>query len=488
MKALAWFALLSTVALSAQTNSSWPGRHSWCVCGGTAHRTVVFENGRLYSQSWIDASNGRDLQKGLKPAEFSIKVGDEEVSSMSRGWSLITAHEQRTPDGSNQLELTLRRAPLEVNKVYVSFPGSSVIREWASFKNIGSASVTLSDPHFLDMTARLGDLSSIDLDWMTGGENRPGSWMLKTESLRAGRDRNFDSYDPFPGTTDSKFEFKMGSASYAPWFALYDRARQEGIVVGFDYFGRWASSFKPNADQSISMQLKVAGYHQALAPGASVTTPKAFTGIFRSDLDNAGNEVLDWQYQYLWDYTRAGWFPAIRMLGWWWNGTPWKDPGNTWVGGNGDAASAFRKVFRVSDLMSEVAQMSITVIGAGGTTRATGMDPTSERWATTCGSMTWGSLFMPSFILWTAAPRWRRSIRTGFSKTRWTCRTRQSFGSWRASWTNSQIGLDPSNGAMTARPPRRTAQMTLLCWDRTRGSARFSKHSSIGIPTTHFRV
>jgi hypothetical protein len=71
-------------------------------------------------------------------------------------------------------------------------------------------------------------------------------------------------------------------------------------------------------------------------------------------LDNAGNVCLDWQYQYLWDYTRAGWFPAIRMLGWWWNGTPWKDPGNTWVGGNGDANSAFRKVFRVADLMSEV--------------------------------------------------------------------------------------------------------------------------------------
>ncbi len=42
------------------------------------------------------------------------------------------------------------------------------------------------------------------------------------------------------------------------------------------------------------------------------------------------------------------------MLGWWWNGTPWKDPGNTWVGGNGDQDSAFRKVFRVADLMSQV--------------------------------------------------------------------------------------------------------------------------------------
>ena len=32
--------------------------------------------------------------------------------------------------------------------------------------------------------------------------------------------------------------------------------------------------------------------------------------LFRDDLDNAGNELLDWQYRYLWDYTREGWFPG----------------------------------------------------------------------------------------------------------------------------------------------------------------------------------
>ena len=33
---------------------------------------------------------------------------------------------------------------------------------------------------------------------MTGGENDPGSWMLRTEKLAAGKPRTFDSYDPFP--------------------------------------------------------------------------------------------------------------------------------------------------------------------------------------------------------------------------------------------------------------------------------------------------
>jgi hypothetical protein len=354
MKPVLLTLFLLATSMLGQTPSAPHSRQFWCLCTAKVRRTIAFAGGKLYSESWIDASNGRELQKGLRPAEFAVTLNGQELTSMDGGWSMRSAHKQQNADGSWELDLMLTHGTLEVTKSYVVYPGTSIIREWGAYRNTGSAALDISDPQFLDIGTRLGDLSSIDLDWMTGGENRPGSWMLKTESLHAGRDRNFDSYDPFPGAADSKFGFKMGSASYAPWFALYDRVQQEGIVIGFDYFGRWASSFTPETDKSVSMQLKVAGYHQALAPGASVTTPKAFTGIFRSDLDNAGNEVLDWQYQYLWDYTRAGWFPAIRMLGWWWNGTPWKDPGNTWVGGNGDAASAFRKVFRVSDLMSEV--------------------------------------------------------------------------------------------------------------------------------------
>ncbi|MGO4211869.1 hypothetical protein AB4043_13710, partial [Terriglobus sp. YAF25] len=354
MKPIFLALFLLATSMLGQTPSAPHSRQSWCLCTAKVRRTIAFAEGKLYSESWMDGSNSRELQRGLRPAEFRVTWNGQEVASTDGEWSLHSAHKQPNADGSWELDLMLTHGTLEVTKSYVVYPGSSIIREWATYKNTGPAAVDISDPHFLDIGTQLGDLGTIDLDWMTGGENRPGSWMLKTESPSAGRDRNFDSYDPFPGATNSRFGFKMGSATYAPWFALFDRAQQEGIVVGFDYFGRWASSFRPNADQSISMQLKVAGYHQSLAPGASVTTPKAFTGIFRNDLDNAGNEVLDWQYQYLWDYTRAGWFPAIRMAGWWSNGTPWKDPGNTWVGGNGDAASAFRKVFRLSDLMSEV--------------------------------------------------------------------------------------------------------------------------------------
>ena len=74
-------------------------------------------------------------------------------------------------------------------------------------------------------------------------------------------------------------------------------------------------------------------------------TPKAFVGLYQGDLDEAGNACLDWQYRYLWDYTRDGWFPAIRMQGVWPRG----------VSGEGnDLDSAYRKLFRVVDMMRYV--------------------------------------------------------------------------------------------------------------------------------------
>ena len=148
--------------------------------------------------------------------------------------------------------------------------------------------------------------------------------------------------------------FRPGSASYAPWVALYDRGAKEGLFIGWDYFGHWDSSYTSNVDGVVAAQLRVAGHTQTLMPGQSITTPKAFIGLFQGDIDNAGNELLDWQYRYLWDYTRDGWFPGIRMLGYWWKGTGWMQPGVGWTGGNPDLNSTFRKVFRLADMMRYV--------------------------------------------------------------------------------------------------------------------------------------
>ena len=347
-------AILCVAALLAQDASIKQNGNSWTLATNKVERTVTLANGRLYTSSWKDLSSGRELLMGARPDELAAIINGTEVSGKSGGWAFESARNRRQSDGSLELDLTFRRGDLEATKSYVIYSGSSILREWVTYKNLGSGGLRIEQPSFLVAGAKMGKPAGIDFHWMTGGENRPGSWVLKTERLQPGLPRKFDSYDPFPGVAQSKYGIKMGSAIYAPWNALFDRSTGQGMFIGFDYFGHWTSSFKAGEDGSIRVEFRVAGHHQTLAPGESLTTPKAFTGLYTKDLDNAGNECLDWQYRYMWDYTRPGWFPAIRMLGWWWNGTPWKDPGNTWVGGNGDRNSTFRKVFRVADLMSQV--------------------------------------------------------------------------------------------------------------------------------------
>lgn len=319
-------------------------------------RTVALVDGKFVLKGFANKATGLDmLPDGTTGEEFSFaseRDGDR-ISGSSGGWKLVQAKQTKLNQGELQLDIVLQRGSVQVTKTYLVYPGSSIIRECMSFRNVGGTALKIVDPSFFSLTARLSDLDSCDLLWITGAENRPGSWQLKTEKLEPAKARVFDSYHPFFGAENEGYGPRAGSSIYSPWVSLYSKNSKSGLFVGWDYMGHWASSYTPLEDDSISICYKVAGHRQTLKPGRSVTTPMAFVGLYSDDLDNAGNELLDWQYRYLWDYTREPWFPAIRMLGYWWNGTSIFQPGNPWTGGKDrqDQDSAFRKVFRVADLM-----------------------------------------------------------------------------------------------------------------------------------------
>jgi len=559
--------LLSVTAVAAAIKSgdgyiSRAG-DTWTLGTAKIERKVTLSKGRFFTRSLKNKISGRDLvTTGTVWEELRLVVDGHELSGTSGGWKLVKAIDHVLSQGEIQLDVTLRDGELQATKTYVVYPGTSIIREWVSFKNIGSASLIVSDPRFLNLAARLGTPDSVDFHWMTGGDNRPGSWRLRTEKLEPGQVRNFDSYDPLNGSaagnyagdgviarvlvnnqqvwpvktwrtmkwgyapnadsplpidaetqvwpgdklvfvlnrfgtvnldatafdptityadgeehtaskefsdeqnhsgwkyqhrTEDTFgnadlarfyesrplshqsqaplklldltydtakrqwripgddkendlligsgtihpglledavlvwtapkagkvrikativnianravpgsgrEVHMGSATYAPWNALMNRENGDGLFMGWDYFGHWDSSFSSAPDGTVSVNFAVAGYKRKLDPGESLTTPMSFVGTFQKDLDNAGNEVLDWQYRYLWDYTRKGWFPGVRQAGWWWKGTAWPDPDNSRVLGKGpltlqhiddaDRGSTYRKIFRLADLLSEM--------------------------------------------------------------------------------------------------------------------------------------
>ena len=74
------------------------------------------------------------------------------------------------------------------------------------------------------------------------------------------------------------------------------------------------------------MSLELAGFEKDLAPGAQIETPKAFLATFSGGVDELGNQLLDWQYAYLWEYTNPEYFAKTRWA------VDWPDP---WVGEGG---------------------------------------------------------------------------------------------------------------------------------------------------------
>jgi hypothetical protein len=440
----------------------------WVMGTATVEKAVVVQHGGFVLGGFKNRISGREMvPAGLALDELSEAV----VGVRGEGpWKLELARVDKLNQGKLHLELTFSRGQIAVTKNYMIYPGTSVIREWMTIKNTGEAPLRLIEPRFLNAAARLGaGPATLDFHWMTGAENQPGCWVLKTEHLAPQSPRRFDSYDPFPAAggrspggdgvdaritlndklvwpahgwqhsrgRDDRVPFdlridvargdrigflvnkhgdiafdttqfdptvayeggkthvaskefsgqqgssgwrygylekgrwhdltysedarawrfkednsthtpfvaaalqhphtdqdaareltapqagrvritgtvcnvgnaglsqpgghRMASSSYAPWYALFDRQSRDGLIIGWDYMGHWASSFTIRSDGTVMTTLQVAGHKQLLQAGQSVTTPKSFVALYRDDLDNAGNELLDWQYRYLWD-------------------------------------------------------------------------------------------------------------------------------------------------------------------------------------------
>ena len=145
-------------------------------------------------------------------------------------------------------------------------------------------------------------------------------------------------YQDFGGRTACPVSgFAETSHTYIPWFSVWNGAERDGVAVGFDYYGRWALDAGNQGGGAGSLSLAIPNYEASLAPGASITTPRAFTSVYVDDLDAMTNDLLDWQYRYMWDYTRAPYFAGIRMLGYWYNGSQWT--------GSWDQAGTLQKIF-----------------------------------------------------------------------------------------------------------------------------------------------
>jgi hypothetical protein len=299
---------------------------AWILDTGKARMEVRLSAGRLGLASFRNGISGREyIVPGRESPEFRFEAAGNIVTGASGGWTLAGEHLSQGQPGEWRLDLDLRRGQLQVVRHYVAYAGAGVIREWITIGNRGSVPVLVRDPFSLAVNLQPGPEANLDFSYLTGGGDFNGSQLLKTVPLGPGASRVLDSEK---GVQAGQF------SGFLPLAFERDRLTGDGFMVVWDYLGHWI--FKAGADRESpgrgSMSLHVAGYSRMLDPGAQIEIPAASLGAFSGDVDTLGNQILDWQYGYLWDHTSDAYFARTR----WetnWQG-PWEGAGGVPSGDN----------------------------------------------------------------------------------------------------------------------------------------------------------
>jgi len=292
----------------------------WIMGTSLVEKRVGFKDGKFVARSLRNKLSGREYLDGTNSsAEIRFSANGHDVSAPNWQWKIGSDHSVLGAQGEMQLDINLESAGVRVIKHYVVYPGTPVIREWMTLENASGSSVRLAHVEFLSSRVQRPAAQNLQFNYMTGGGNYNGSQLLKSESMNTGYQRTLDSNGGIqPGNY----------SSYLPLVFLLDSSTNtsEGLAVGWDYLGHWRFDIGDKQNSQLEMRLELAGFEKDLAPGVSIETPKSFTAPFSGGVDELGNQILDWQYAYLWEFTNPEYFAKTRWA------VDWPDP---WVGEGG---------------------------------------------------------------------------------------------------------------------------------------------------------
>jgi len=328
---LRWLTLLTLVASVHGAVIERSG-DDWIVDTGVVRKVLRLKDGCFGLVSFRHAGSGREyVTSGAPSREFQFTVDGAVVSGSSRGWTLVGEQMRPLAPGQWQLDLRLRREAIEVEKHYVAYEHTPIIREWVTIANRAGHAVRIEEPCFLTANLLADEAADLDLSYVTGGGNYNGSQLLKTEPMKPDDRRVFDSQVRLAADEPRGDSY----GAYLPLLVERNRRTGDGLMAGWDYLGHWSLQVgtDPGTHDRGCIVLRVVGYSKLLDPGQQIDTPKAFIGAFQGDLDAMGNVLLDWQYEHLWEFTNDDYFARTRWVTRWtgaWMGDGGTPSGDNW--------------------------------------------------------------------------------------------------------------------------------------------------------------
>jgi hypothetical protein len=292
--------------------------NEWILGTSLTEKRIRLSSGQFSMISLRNKVSGREYQDATNPpAEIRFLADGHDVSAPRWSWKLRGENVVRGDQGELQLDIEFESGGLWVAKHYMVYPRTSVIREWLTIENVSGRSVRINQVDFLHSRVLGSMAQDLQFNYLTGGGNYNGSQLLKTEQISPVYRRALDSNSGIqPGNY----------SSFLPLIFLINRNSKEGVAVGWDYLGHWRFDIGDQEGLPLGMSLQLAGFDKELAPGSRIETPKTFMATFSGGIDELGNQLLDWQYAYLWEFTNPEYFAKTRWA------VDWPDP---WVGEGG---------------------------------------------------------------------------------------------------------------------------------------------------------
>ena len=235
--------------------------------------------------------------------------GGDQAAPGDSAWKVASAAGQQVMVGGRQavqLDLDLRRDALHARLHLQAFPRSPILRQWVEVENTGTTPCKLKTPASLALKLRGDDATSITHSWMTGGNSLPNQGMLESAPLAS----------PYHKEIIGK-----RTDNFTPWMALQrSGGARDGWFTMLEYLGTWRMALDHTTGNSAWLAASIPELTgRELAPGEKLQLPLVTLGVFRKDLDDMGERVYNWQYEYLWDYTHDDWYAKMQMSPAWYN-------------------------------------------------------------------------------------------------------------------------------------------------------------------------
>ncbi|MCL5098609.1 MAG: hypothetical protein M1608_13985, partial [Candidatus Omnitrophica bacterium] len=218
-------------------------------------------------------------------------------------WTLQSASAREVTSGGRpavQLDMNLTHEALRAHLSVTAFPGTAVMRQSVEFENTGESPLDLKLKEPMPAYAILGGENATDYTsyWIIGGNSQPVQGKMESAPITATYHHSLN-----------------GSATwnYVPWMALHrvDGAK-DGLFIALEYLGNWRLSVDHEPDGPVAFSASAADLRtRTLKPGERFALPLATLGVFRENFDNMAEDLYNWQYEYLWDYTHDDYYTRM---------------------------------------------------------------------------------------------------------------------------------------------------------------------------------